>query len=234
MHWFVTAAVASLAATVVAQPVEADDATEIFIGIHPEDHDLFERTLYDISDPHHKRYGQHLSAAEARDLLRPVPGTTENIKKWLLDDVNVGEHHIEDGGGYIRARVPTHHAQSLSKRSAAGYDQVPGHLRRHISLIQRMEPQVSGTGTSFGKRASQSDSLTPRVKGFDSKPDLEACKDTLIPECVFELYNIDSPPAKPQDKTKYGIAGFNGVSLLLGLYPCRVLTAPANRTVRSA
>lgn len=213
MHWFVTAAVASLATTVAAQSIETNEAANIFIGIRPENHELFERTLYDISDPHHKGYGHHLSAAEARDLLRPAPGTTESIKRWLLEDMNVREHCIEDGGGYIRARVPTHHAHSLSKRSSAGYDQVPGHLRRHISLIQRMNPQAPGSGTSFGKRAASRDSLIPRVKGFDHNPDLEACNDALIPECVFELYNIDSPPDKLHDKIKYGIAGFNGVSI---------------------
>lgn len=231
MHWFLTTAVPSLVASVVAQPANGaslsdneDDFTNLFIGLHPADHDHFEKTLYEISDPHHKRYGQHLSGAGARALLQPHPGVTEDVKRWLLQEHDVGKSSIEDCGGYLQARVPVHKATSLSKRTSAGFDQVPENIRRHISHIQLMDPEGYESRNKRAKRANvqmnnirsrrttREERLVTRDDGFDPDPDLEVCKETLTPACVFKLYNVDSPPAHPESKTLYGIAGFRGVS----------------------
>lgn len=225
MHWFLATVVASLAASLAAGvSSDKEELTNLFIGFHPADHDNFERTLYNISDPHHKRYGHHLSGEEARALLQPAPGATENVKKWLLEEHDVRESSIEDRGGYIQARVPILKATSLSKRSHAGYDQVPDHIRRHVSHIQRMDTRTSGSKNKYTKRADQrryniprhptpDHLLVTRDDGFDPDPDLEVCKETLTPECVFKLYNVDPPPTDPDPKTLYGIPGFSDVSV---------------------
>lgn len=229
MHWLFTSLVASLAATVTAEP-SADtenNFANLFIGFRPADHDHFERTLYDISDPHHKRYGHHLSAEEARSLLQPRSGVTEDVKRWLLEEHDVRDSDIEDHGGYLQARVAIHQATTISKRSFSGFDQVPEHIRRHVSHIQRLnsehtssshkQAQRSASGNTERHGTRDSALITRTDDGFDPDPDLEKCIDTLIPECVFKLYNVDAPPAKPHPKTLYGIAGFRGVSILFVL-----------------
>lgn len=234
MRWLLTSVVASLAVSVVAQPairapssVDENDFTNLFLGLHPADHDRFERTLYDISDPHHKRYGHHLSGEEARTLLQPHPGVTADVKRWLSQEHHVSESNIEDRGGYVQARVPVHKATSLSKRTSTGFDQIPDSIRRHVSHVQRMDPDMNGSRGRNVKRASQQinsipsrrttsdEPLVARDDGFDPDPDLEVCKGTLTPACVFKIYNVDSPPADPESKTLYGIAGFRGVSGVL-------------------
>ena len=42
-----------------------------------------ERHLYEISDPDHERYGEHLSKEEVEELVAPHPDSLAAVKDWL-------------------------------------------------------------------------------------------------------------------------------------------------------
>ncbi len=42
-----------------------------------------ERHLYEVSDPDHVRYGQHLSKEEVEELVAPHPETLDAVNEWL-------------------------------------------------------------------------------------------------------------------------------------------------------
>jgi len=42
-----------------------------------------ERHLYEVSDPEHHRYGQHLSKEEVQALVSPHPESIEAVTEWL-------------------------------------------------------------------------------------------------------------------------------------------------------
>lgn len=42
-----------------------------------------ERHLYEVSDPDHERYGQHLSKEEVEELVAPHPESLNTVNEWL-------------------------------------------------------------------------------------------------------------------------------------------------------
>jgi tripeptidyl-peptidase-1 len=61
------------------------------IGLKQSKFDELERHLYEVSNPYHERYGQHLSAEEVNELVKPSEKTTILVRTWLK------EHGISDG-----------------------------------------------------------------------------------------------------------------------------------------
>ena len=53
------------------------------IGLPQLDFHVLEKNLYEVSDPDHQRYGQHLSKAEVEALVAPHPESIELVNEWL-------------------------------------------------------------------------------------------------------------------------------------------------------
>jgi tripeptidyl-peptidase-1 len=58
-----------------------------------------ERQLYEISDPQHARYGQHLMKEQVEELVRPERSSVEAVDAWLA------EHGIPEGESIQRSRA---------------------------------------------------------------------------------------------------------------------------------
>lgn len=206
-------------------------AVELLIGLHPENRKDFERTLSEISNPHHERYGRHLTRQEAKDLLQPPAEASDSVNRWLLEDGD-GEIHVDDHGQWIRVRVPSDASGNLSERIShlpniySGTDgmlealAVPDHVRGYISAIEvnrspkgiSLETEKrSDTGT-FDAAPRSPGNDTGKQGGSEDDVDLERCKEVLIPACIRTTYRIDDLPAKSHPRTLFGVPGFGGVS----------------------
>lgn len=73
-----------------------------------------ERHLYEVSDPDHARYGQHLSKEEVEELVAPHPESLDAVNDWLLS-LGFTDDAISRSPGrdWINIRVPVSIAESM-------------------------------------------------------------------------------------------------------------------------
>lgn len=61
----------------------ADHIIHLRIGLPQSHFDELERHLYEVSDPFHSRYGQHLSKTEVEELVAPPRASLNLVNEWL-------------------------------------------------------------------------------------------------------------------------------------------------------
>ena len=54
------------------------------IGFPQHNFNQLEKHLYEVSDPDHERYGQHLSKAEVEQLVAPHQESVDSVNEWLF------------------------------------------------------------------------------------------------------------------------------------------------------
>lgn len=63
--------------------VPAGHLISLRIGLPQENFYQLEKQLYEVSDPAHERYGQHLSKEEVEALVAPHPISLSAVNDWL-------------------------------------------------------------------------------------------------------------------------------------------------------
>ena len=199
---------------------------ELYISLAPESPGILENTLYEISDPSSRRYGEYLTREEAKSLLLPRQESTESVKRWL-SEAGVPDNHVRDEGTSIHALVGVKHAEKLlSARLVDGHEvvtrlaqSVPASLRDHITTIH---PTLVPEGSDLAKRVHTKRRVQTTELALDEgvateedgQVDLQQCKTKITPACLRKLYHMDDTCAKPHKKSLLGVAGFNGVCSL--------------------
>jgi len=194
------------------------------IGRAPEDHvinlkislkqskfDELERHLYEISDPHHSRYGQHLSTDEVNELIRPSDETTTLVHEWLKEHGIASDLDKSPAGDWIDVKLPVKAVESLLNTEYSLYRHVDGeqmirttewslplHLHEHINTIQPTNSFMrikkrSPLPETFEKRApkltvefdlNDKSELTPYTPAVAA-----ACNPALVtPDCLRTFY----------------------------------------------
>lgn len=75
---------------------------------------VLEQHLYEVSDPGHKRYGQHLSKQEVEDLVAPSLESIEVVDEWLLSHgLNIDEFARSPAQDWIEVHVPVSLAEEM-------------------------------------------------------------------------------------------------------------------------
>jgi hypothetical protein len=115
-----------------------------------------ERQLYEISDPQHARYGQHLLKEQVEELVRPKRSSVEAVDAWLA------EHGIPEGesiqrsraGDWVTIRVPIAQAEKMldtvSPSAHPFLPAIPGfslYSQLHRPLCLRMTRRSSTFGS---------------------------------------------------------------------------------------
>ncbi|QIW94874.1 hypothetical protein AMS68_000392 [Peltaster fructicola] len=211
--------------TSVGKP--ADDALLDFrIALTARDPGVFERTLYEVSDPSHERYGQHLKRDELRELLRPSKDASLAVRSWLESN-GVDAKHISERGEWLNFRTTVANAEELMDTKFHTYHNrhgkinkvrtlrysVPSELHKHIDMIQpttrfaQIKPEGSQVldfeiiGDAFAAGAPLN--LTNVV-----------CNNTITPQCLRDLYNVPV-----NNGLKNSSAGFGAFNNFLEEYP---------------
>ncbi|KAH9826510.1 Pro-kumamolisin, activation domain [Teratosphaeria destructans] len=129
-------------------PASKSKSINLQIGLRQRREGSVERHLLEISDPDHARYGQHLTAAEVRELVAPADDTVDLVREWL------SEHEISNAGfspskDWVSIVVPIEKAEQLLQTSYSTYRHhdgseidraiewsLPAHLHEHVDVVQ--------------------------------------------------------------------------------------------------
>ncbi|KAJ4267642.1 hypothetical protein NW762_003754 [Fusarium torreyae] len=211
---------------------EPDKLIDFSIGLEPENHELLERAIYEVSDPGHASYGKHLSRESAKALLNPSRAATESVKRWL-SDAGIPEHHVRDDGQWLHVRTTVSQAEGMlsTRFSVFARDDervvrtreysVPLEIRQHIATIQpttffpslkkiRNDEAASPLTKRYTKYEKKQTTANDGNNGGPGPVDLEKCKTTVTPACIRKIYNM--PPhdyPKAERGSLYTIVGFH-------------------------
>lgn len=161
-----------------------------------------------MSDPSHPRYGQHLSANEVNQLVKPTNQTLELVHEWLLGhSIDTTLLQYSPAKDWIKVTLPIKSVESLLDTSFSVFKHedgshlvrapqwsLPLHLHEHIETIQptnsfvRMKTKNSvATINSLDDNSSQ---YQQRALDANSNPSLsQACNASAVtPLCLRKLY----------------------------------------------
>jgi tripeptidyl-peptidase-1 len=174
-----------------------------------------ERTLMEVSDPSHARYGQHLKRDELKDLIKPRAESTNVVLSWL-EQSGIESRNVENDGEWINFHAPVERAESMMGTSFKVYQNavrpgvkrirslsysVPKAVRDHIDMIQPT--------TRFGQIRSEGSSvLTQEAAPFSVASVDATCNNTITPDCLRNLYNFADYNVSTKAAVKLGITGY--------------------------
>ncbi|TFK25946.1 tripeptidyl peptidase A [Coprinopsis marcescibilis] len=204
------------------------------IALPQADFAELERRIYQVSDPGHELYGQHLSKEQVEALVSPRPTSLEAVNAWLKD------HGFEEkdfdrsaAKDWVNINVPVALAEKMlgTKYHTWRHDEsgdrlvrttsysLPAHLHEHIELIQpttmfarwsamkttiHWPELVEDSSPSFAGSAS-GNRLAIKVASTDVDP---SCNQTITISCLKQLYKIGDYVPKSPRKTSIGITGY--------------------------
>ena len=103
-----------------------------------------------VSDPDHARYGQHLSAEEVDELVRPTSQTHDLVHDWLQENgIELENLSYSTAKDWIVVHLPIEQVEKLIDTEYHNYKHhdgsvvarattwsLPSHLHDHIDTIQ--------------------------------------------------------------------------------------------------
>lgn len=225
---------------------DPEKLVDFSIGLEPEDSQLLDRIIYEVSDPDQATYGKFLSRESAKALLSPSRKATESVKRWL-SDAGVPEHHVRDEGEWLHVRTTVSKAEGMLSTRFSVYARdderilrtreysVPLEIRHHIASIQpttffpalHKARGIQEPASEIVKRGVEYDKKPKSPKdGNNGGPgpiNLKKCKNELTPACIKEIYKMPKDYSKAAKGSLYTIVSFNNVrSLFLRTHELRV------------
>ncbi|TAQ87514.1 hypothetical protein B7494_g4153 [Chlorociboria aeruginascens] len=172
----------------------------LHIGVKQAQFGELERHLYEVSDPDHSRYGQHLSHEEVNELIKPTDETLELVHEWLLingvetlsyspakDWINI-HIDVESAERLLDAEYYTFQHEDGTELIRAPKWSLPKHLHEHVDAIQPTTSFMRAV-----KKADVADSSIPwPPPGYTPPTDpvlAAACTiNGTTPDCFATLY----------------------------------------------
>ncbi|OAQ61651.1 peptidase-like protein [Pochonia chlamydosporia 170] len=194
------------------------------IALESDGQEVLERTVQEVSDPNHPRYGQHLSRDAALTLIRPQQDAVDAVRRWLLTE-DITEGQIQVRGLFVDVTVTIGTAERVlstkydvfqnTGRKAIGtlaYS-VPADVRPHITSIQpttffehatfAQKYPTTRRSVLVSSKGNGTHTATPRK--------MDDCKNNNTPSCLRNLYRMDENSyTKPHPKSLLGVVGFSG------------------------
>lgn len=199
-----------------------DHVIHLQIGLKQGNFDELERHLYEVSDPDHRRYGQHLSGREVDALVRPKKETRNSVREWLEEN-GIRDGEYSSGEDWISVPLPVsviedlldteyHHYRHKSGHVVARTTSwsLPRHLHDHIDTIQPT--------TSFFRAAAQEATYinapaeVPSSYSVPSDDEIaRVCNITSVsPDCFATLYKTRDYKATAGLKNQVGFTNYLG------------------------
>ncbi|KAI1422464.1 tripeptidyl-peptidase 1 precursor [Xylaria sp. FL1777] len=207
----------------------ADHVLNLQIGLKQSNFAELEKHLYEVSDPAHSRYGQHLSADEVEELVKPTKETSDLVHEWLGGNGIVPSSY-NAAKDWITVTLPVGQIEKLldteyhifehkdgAKVVRAPSWSLPNHLHDHIDTIQP-------TNSFFRARHQASDAFVddgiladPTLKSYPTNSGIGAVCNTssVTPQCFETLYKTKG--YKPRSTHINSVAFTN----YLGEHPIR-------------
>lgn len=219
----------------VAKP-SSDHLIDLQIGLKQERFHELEQHLYQVSDPSHERYGQHLSEDQVNELVKPSDDALSQVQGWLHSH-NIFNSHLDfsKAKDWISVRLPIDAVEKLLDTDYSVFRHedgthlvrtpqwsLPQHLHEHVVAIQPT--------TSFLRASPERRTLIPVEQVGDlvtsglsawavSNPHSatppavsDVCVNTKVtPDCLRTLYETyDYTPQAPNGTVSMGLTNYLG------------------------
>ncbi|KAF9450674.1 subtilisin-like protein [Macrolepiota fuliginosa MF-IS2] len=213
----------------------ADHIIHLRIGLPQSNFKELERHLYEVSDPFHSRYGQHLSKAEVDALVAPPKQSHNLVDEWLTS-FGLGEEDLvrSSAQDWVTVKIPISVAEKMlnTKYHIWKYDgtddhlirttdySLPDHLHGHIELIQpttifarwnkmkaTLHYDVGSLFKSSIKKVFSGNSHKADLLG--SVPTVDpSCNATVTLSCLQQLYNFKDYRPQVPEKNSVGVSSY--------------------------
>lgn len=132
----------------VMAPAAKSHMINLQIGLKQSNQDIIEQHVYEVSDPSHHRYGEHLSASEVSDLIAPSRETVDLVHAWLQEH-NITEVTRSPSNDWVAVMLPVEKVEQLLETTYLVFKHedgstlvrapewsLPENLHEHIDVIQ--------------------------------------------------------------------------------------------------
>ncbi|KZV70276.1 subtilisin-like protein [Peniophora sp. CONT] len=213
------------------EPAPAEHIVSLKFGLHQAGFDELERHLYEVSDPSHARYGQHLSKSEVEALVVPHADSLATVTGWLKEHGMEGDDlQLSAAHDWITVRVPValaevmldtkfhvwdHASGDSTLVRTTGYS-LPEHVHPHVQLVHPTtyfsRPRELRTTFHFSEPQSSDVSSASSlgkiaIPGSNVSVD-PSCNTTVTVDCIKELYNAANYTVAAADVNQLGITGY--------------------------
>ncbi|KAK8188187.1 peptidase S8/S53 domain-containing protein [Phyllosticta capitalensis] len=237
----------------------SEHVIDLQIGLKQSQFDELERHLYEVSDPRHQRYGQHLSPDEVHELIKPHDETLDLVHEWL-EDAGVERPKLEysQARDWIKVSLPVKEAERLLDTEYSVYEHTSGsrlvrtpewslplHLHEHIESIQptnsffRAGPRKSNV-KPVGKAVKPASLAVQVAEAESSSASVsDVChEDYVTPTCLRTLYGTIDYVPQAAGQNKVGLANYlnetnnrSDVSIFLSQFRSDATKAAFNFTI---
>jgi len=207
------------------------------IGLKQTQMDEVIRHLYEVSDPAHPRYGNHLSKEQVEELVRPAPESVEMVEAWLAAhglDIHSPECAMErsPAGDWINLNVPVRVAETMLDTEYGVYQHTADPGARVVRALSYSLPRslhdhvdVITPTTMFGTMRAMKSTAFVQPKNTSPVPAGEdtgsvtgpsgfavptSCNNAITPSCLMQLYGTVGYKPVSTAKNSIGIAGYLG------------------------
>ncbi|KAF8655338.1 hypothetical protein AX16_003111 [Volvariella volvacea WC 439] len=212
-----------------------DHSIELRIGLPQPNFATLERQLYEISDPEHERYGEHLSKEEVEELVAPHPESLSAVDDWLskfgIEEDDIIRSPAKD---WIKITIPVGLAEKLLdttyhiwRHSSTGEYVVrttsyslPTDLHQHVDVVQ--PTTMFGLFKPFKSTLVWDDDSVVRPELSDAKvvttgtvtnPQTgltvdASCNVNITISCLQQLYNAVGYTPSAHIGNSIGITGY--------------------------
>ncbi|KAI0064451.1 subtilisin-like protein [Artomyces pyxidatus] len=207
------------------------------IALKPHREDALVEALYQVSDPAHERYGDHLSKAQVAALVAPHPDTIRLVHAWLdHHDIPTSSISPSHSGDWLTvSSIPISQANTLLGASYKVYQHIetnerilrtvgyslPAALHAHVAVVapttyfgrprpwrRTSHPISNGRILPHGDADFQAEIATLRGKPGSFVTVPSSCGSLITPSCLRALYNTSTYIPAATSKNSLGIAGY--------------------------
>lgn len=202
-----------------------DHVISMRIGLPQANFALLEQHLYEVSDPNHSRYGQHLLKEEVEELVAPHPESLKLVDEWLIShgfsvESGVSRSPAKD---WIHIDIPVSLAEKMLNTTyfvwkhingdsivrAESYS-LPKEVHGHVDVIQPTTMfglfKPMGLTSHWDEPISKKEVFGTAQSSTGVTVDL-SCNSTITPQCLQALYQIDYK-GTPGNGNKVGVTGY--------------------------
>lgn len=206
---------------------DADHKIALRIGLKQGSFSDLEQQLYEVSDPDHQSYGQHLKAQDVHKLIEPSDETFDQVHEWLADyGVDKSQLGYSPAKDWITVTLPVADIEQMlnTKYSIYRHDDgselvrtpewsLPLHLHDHIDTIQPTNSWFRAKPKAYALKVETLQDQKPATKLYSNGSVSDVCVwDAVTPTCLRTLYGTIDYKTQSTDTNIMGLVDYLGES----------------------
>ncbi|KUI69965.1 Tripeptidyl-peptidase SED2 [Cytospora mali] len=212
--------------TEVRRP-DADHKIALRIGLKQGSFSELERQLYQVSDPDHRLYGQHLKAQDVHKLLEPADETFDLVHEWLSEyGIDKTQLDYTPARDWITVTLPVADVEDMLDTEYAIYRHedgselvrtpkwsLPLHLHEHIDTIQPTNSWFRAKPKAYALKVETLEDQEPALKLYTDPTVSDVCVwNSVTPTCLRTLYETIDYQTQSADTNIVGLCDYLGES----------------------